>query len=143
MTDLKQLFNIIISESKTGSEWVQTGQYWAVAKAAVFCETSDQPDSLPKAIKKKKAAVDSDNFQNSYPENWVAETHEVDKPKACLPVNKELITDVGDDYVTKLEVPVDIRYYHPPVDILNIPDVEYAVCVTNSKTLASNLYTQR
>ena len=142
VTDLKQLFNIIISESKTGSEWVQTGQYWAVANKVVFCELSDQPDSMPKAIKGKKVAVTSKNFHNSYPENWVAETHVVDKPKACLPVNKELITDVGEDYVTKLEAPVDIRYYHPPVEILNIPDVEYAVCVTNSKTLAYRLKTE-
>ena len=142
VTDLKQLFDIIISDSEKGSEWVQTGQYWAVANKVVFCELSDQPDSMPKAIKGKKVAVTSKNFHNSYPENWVAETHEVDKPKACLPVNKELITDVGDDYVTKLEIPVDIRYYHPPVEILNIPDVEYAVCVTNSKTLAYRLKTE-
>jgi hypothetical protein len=141
VTDLKQLFNIIISESKTGSEWVQTGQYWAVAKAAVFCETSDQPDSLPKAIKKKKAAVDSDNFQNSYPENWVAETHVVDKPRACLPVDKDLIPEVGETYVKNLESPVDIRYYHPPVDILNYTDVEYAVCITKSRTVAYRLKT--
>ena len=142
VTDLKQLFDIIISDSEKGSEWVQTGQYWAVANKVVFCELSDQTDSMPKAIKGKKVAVTSKNFHNSYPENWVAETHEVDKPRACLPVNKELITDVGEDYVTKLEAPVDIRYYHPPVEILNIPDVEYAVCVTNSKTLAYRLKTE-
>ena len=142
VTDLKKLFDIIISDSEKGSEWVQAGQYWAVANKVVFCELSDQPDSMPKAIKGKKVAVTSKNFHNSYPENWVAETHVVDKPKACLPVNKELITDVGEDYVTKLEAPVDIRYYHPPVEILNIPDVEYAVCVTNSKTLAYRLKTE-
>lgn len=142
MTDLKRLFDIIISDSEKGSEWVQTGQYWAVANKVVFCELSDQPDSMPKAIKGKKVAVTSKNFHNSYPESWVAETHVVDKPKACLPVNKELITDVGEDYVTKLEAPVDIRYYHPPVEIFNIPDVEYAVCVTNSKTLAYRLKTE-
>ena len=56
VTDLKKLFDIIISDSEKGSEWVQAGQYWAVANKVVFCETSDQPDSLPKAIKKKKAA---------------------------------------------------------------------------------------
>ena len=142
VTDLKKLFDIIISDSEKGSEWVQAGQYWAVANKVVFCELSDQPDSMPKAIKGKKVAVTSKNFHNSYPENWVAETHVVDKPKACLPVNKELITDVGEDYVTKLEAPVDIRYYHPPVEILNIPDVEYAICVTNSKTLAYRLKTE-
>lgn len=142
MTDLKKLFDIIISDSEKGSEWVQTGQYWAVANKVVFCELSDQPDSMPKAIKGKKVAVTSKNLHNSYPENWVAETYVVDKPKACLPVNKELITDVGEDYVTKLEAPLDIRYYHPPVEILNIPDVEYAVCVTNSKTLAYRLKTE-
>lgn len=142
MTDLKQLFNIIISESKTGSEWVQAGQYWAVvAHEVVFCEASDQPDSLPKAIKKKKAAVNEDNYQNCYPENWVAETHVVDKPRACLPVDKELITDVGETYVKNLESPVDIRYYHPPVDILNYTDVEYAVCIANAKTVAYRLKT--
>lgn len=142
MTDLKQLFDIIISESEKGSEWVQTGQYWAVANKVVFCELSDQPDSMPKAIKGKKVAVTSKNFQNSYPENWVAETHVVDKPKACLPVNKELVTDVGEDYVKQLEAPIDIRYYHPPVEILNIPDVEYAVCVTNKGSLAYRLKTE-
>lgn len=142
MTDLKKLFDIVISESEKGSEWVQTGQYWAVANKAVFCETSDQTDSMPKAIKGKKVAVTSKNFHNSYPENWVAETHEVDKPRACLPVDNELITDVGETYVKNLESPVDIRYYHPPVEILNIPDVEYAVCMTNSKTLAYRLKTE-
>ncbi len=142
VTDLKKLFDIIISDSEKGSEWVQAGQYWAVANKVVFCELSDQPDSMPKAIKGKKVAVTSKNFHNSYPENWVAETYVVDKPKACLPVNKELITDVGEAYVTKLEAPVDIRYYHPPVEILNIPDVEYAICVTNSKTLAYRLKTE-
>lgn len=141
MTDLKQLFDIIISDSEKGSEWVQTGQYWAVANKVVFCELSDQTDSMPKAIKGKKVAVTSKNFHNSYPENWVAETHEVDKPRACLPVDNELIPEFGETYVKNLESPVDIRYYHPPVDILNYTDVEYAVCITKSRTVAYRLKT--